>query len=367
MRMQGVIERYREFMPVTEKTCVISLNEGSTPLVQAHRLSEAIHSKLDIWLKYEGLNPTGSFKDRGMTMAITKAVEENFKAVMCASTGNTSASAAAYAARAGIKCAVLIPEGKIALGKLSQAMVHGAKVIQIRGNFDDALNLVRSITETNPIALVNSVNPYRIEGQKSGAFEIVDAFDGNAPDFHALPVGNAGNITAYWKGYKEYHAAGKTAALPTMLGFQAAGAAPIVLGHPVEKPETFATAIRIGNPASWKTAEAARDESGGVIDMVTDDEIRTAYKMMASLEGIFAEPASAASVAGLIKLASAGYFDDKEPRVGGKLRTVCILTGHGLKDPESAIKAAEEPVTVEAEEDAVLDAIGIGAPEPAHA
>ncbi len=362
MLMQPLIERYRDYLPVSDKTCVISLNEGSTPLVRAYNLSQAINPKLDIHLKYEGLNPTGSFKDRGMTMAITKAVEEGYKAVICASTGNTSASAAAYSARANITCAVLIPEGKIAMGKLSQAMIHGAKVIQVKGNFDDALNLVRSITEKEPIQLVNSVNPYRIEGQKTGAFEIVDDFEGWAPDFHALPVGNAGNITAYWKGYKEYRELGKVRNLPRMLGFQAAGSAPIVLGHPVEKPQTFATAIRIGNPASWKTAEAARDESGGVIGMVTDHEIRVAYQKVAAAEGVFCEPASAASIAGLIKLTENGYFDDFEPEHGDKLRVVCILTGHGLKDPDSAIKSAEEPVTVEAKEDAVLEAMGIHEP-----
>ena len=257
---------------------------------------------------------------------------------------------------------VLIPEGKIALGKLSQAMIHGAIVVQIKGNFDNALELVRKVTQDYPIALVNSINPYRIEGQKTGAFEIVDDFDGYAPDFHVLPVGNAGNITAYWKGYKEYREAGKSENLPKMLGFQAAGAAPIVLGQPVEKPSTFATAIRIGNPASWKTAEEARDESGGLIDMVTDDEIRAAYRMLASTEGIFAEPASAAGIAGLIKLSEAGYFDDKKPLIGEKLRVACILTGHGLKDPDSAIKAAEETITVEAEEEAVLEAIGMAEP-----
>lgn len=361
MLYRGLIERYREYLPVTPETCIITLNEGDTPLIPARRLSAAIHPKLEIWLKYEGLNPTGSFKDRGMTMAITKAVEDGFKAVMCASTGNTSASAAAYASRAGLTCAVLIPEGKIALGKLSQAMIHGAKVIQIKGNFDDALKLVRNVCDHHPIALVNSVNPYRIEGQKTGSFEIVDAFDGLAPDFHALPVGNAGNITAYWKGYKEYRAAGKMPNLPRMIGFQAAGAAPIVLGHPVEQPKTFATAIRIGNPASWATAVKARDESDGVIGMVTDDEIREAYKMLASMEGVFAEPASASSVAGLRKLADNGYFDGYEPFQGDRLRVVCILTGHGLKDPDSAIKAAEEPITIEAREDAVLEAIGLGA------
>jgi len=362
MLIQGVIERYREYLPVTEKTRVITLNEGSTPLVHAPTLSKAIHPRLDIYLKYEGLNPTGSFKDRGMTMAITKAVEDGFQGVMCASTGNTSASAAAFSARAGIKCIVLIPEGKIALGKLSQAMIHGARVIQIRGNFDQALEMVRTITSKYPIALVNSINPFRIEGQKTGAFEIVDDFGGVAPDFHALPVGNAGNITAYWKGYKEYHAAGKCKNLPKMVGFQAAGSAPIVLGHPVTEPHTFATAIRIGNPASWKTAEEARDESGGVIGMVTDHEIGEAYKMLASLEGVFAEPASAASVAGLIKLSQNGYFDNAEGIHGDRLRAVCILTGHGLKDPDSAIKRAEETVTVDATEEAVMDAIGLDTP-----
>lgn len=366
MASLGVIERYREYLPVTESTRVISLNEGDTPLVPAPKLAAAIHPKLDLWLKYEGLNPTGSFKDRGMTMAVTKAVEEGFTAVMCASTGNTSASAAAFSARAGIQCVVLIPEGKIALGKLSQAMIHGALVVQVRGNFDDALRLVRTITENHPIALVNSINPYRIQGQKSGAFEIVDVL-GAAPDLHVLPVGNAGNITAYWMGYKEYHAAGKMPHLPRMIGFQAAGSAPIVHGHPIEKPETFATAIRIGNPASWKTAEAARDESGGLIDMVTDDEIRQAYKLLGALEGVFAEPASAAGVAGLLKLSKTDFFDAVEPRQGGRIRAVSILTGHGLKDPDSAIKAAAEPVTVDAVEDAVLEAMDQHCPAPALA
>ena len=362
MMRQGVIQRYRKYLPVSEKTCVISLNEGSTPMIAAYALSNAIHPRIELYLKYEGLNPTGSFKDRGMTMAITKALEDGFKVVTCASTGNTSASAAAYSARAGIKCVVLIPEGKIALGKLSQAMIHGAKVIQIKGNFDEALNLVREISRRYPIALVNSVNPYRIEGQKTGAFEIVDDFQGIAPDCQAMPVGNAGNITAYWKGYKEYKAAGKVENLPRMLGFQAAGSAPIVLGHVVENPQTFATAIRIGNPASWKFAEAARDESGGVIGMVTDHQIKEAYQLMARTEGVFAEPASAASVAGVIKLASSGYFDDMQPITGDRIRIVCILTGHGLKDPDNAIKVAEEPMTVEPQEDAVLEAIGFVEP-----
>jgi len=362
MLNRGVIERYRAHMPVRATTRIITLNEGSTPLIPAPGLAKAIHPRLEILLKYEGLNPTGSFKDRGMTMAITKAVEDGFQGVICASTGNTSASAAAYAARAGIKCIVLIPEGKIALGKLSQAMIHGARVVQIKGNFDNALQLVRSIASAHAIALVNSVNPFRIEGQKSGAFEIVDDLDGYAPDCHALPVGNAGNISAYWKGYKEYFAAGKAKNRPKMLGFQAAGAAPIVLGKPVEDPQTFATAIRIGNPASWKTAVEARDESGGVIGTVTDHQIREAYKMLAATEGVFAEPASAASIAGLIKLAQNGYFDAMKPIVGDRIRVACVLTGHGLKDPDSAIKAAAETVTVEPTEEAVLEAIGIGEP-----
>nr|AUN37009.1 threonine synthase [uncultured bacterium] len=362
MRNVGLIERYRKYLPVTPSTRVITLCEGNTPLVPAENLSKAIHPRLEIHLKYEGLNPTGSFKDRGMTMAITKAVEEGFKAVMCASTGNTSASAAAYAARAGIRCAVLIPEGKIALGKLSQAMIHGAKVVQIRGNFDDALKLVMDICKEHPIALVNSVNPYRLQGQKTGAFEVIDDFDGIAPDFHSLPVGNAGNISAYWMGYKEYQKEGKCAALPRMLGFQASGAAPIVLGHPVENPQTYATAIRIGNPASWKLAEAARDESEGLIGMVTDRQIKEAYKLLAASEGIFCEPASAASIAGLIKLAKNGYFDDKEPQFGSRLRVVCVLTGHGLKDPDNAIAAAEEPMTVDPVEEEILRAVNLAEP-----
>lgn len=346
----GVIERYREYLPVTDKTPVITLLEGSTPLIRADRLAAQIAPNLQIYLKYEGLNPTGSFKDRGMTMAISKAVEEGSQAVMCASTGNTSASAAAYSARAGLKCIVLIPKGNIALGKLSQAMIHGAQVIQIEGNFDDALSLVVEMTDKYPITLVNSLNPYRIEGQKSGAFEICDVL-GGPPDFHAIPVGNAGNITAYWKGYKEYFAYHKIKRLPKMIGFQAAGSAPIVLGHRVENPETVATAIRIGNPASWKQAESARDESGGLIDMVTDEEILEAYQMLASLEGIFCEPASAASVAGVRKKAAQGYF--KDPAT-----VVCVLTGHGLKDPDRAIKMATQPVTLPADMNALLKLLG---------
>jgi threonine synthase len=359
MSRTGIIERYWDYLPVDEKTQVVSLNEGSTPLIHAYNLEKQIHPNLEIHLKFEGLNPTGSFKDRGMTMAVTKAKSEGHEVVMCASTGNTSASAAAYAVRAGMKCAVLIPEGKIAMGKLSQAMMHGAKVIQIQGNFDDALKLVRSICDDHPIALVNSVNPFRLQGQKTGAFEIVDDFGGVAPDCHVLPVGNAGNISAYWMGYNEYNGKGKSANLPKMLGFQAAGAAPIVLGKPVEDPQTIATAIRIGNPASWKLAEAARDESGGAIGMVTDHQIKAAYSMLAAVEGVFCEPASAASVAGLIKLSENGYFDNFEPHQGDKIRVVCVLTGHGLKDPDIAIKMGSEPVTVDATEDAILGAINL--------
>jgi threonine synthase len=346
---QGLINEYREYLPVTEKTPVVTLNEGNTPLILSERLSEKIG--LNVYLKYEGLNPTGSFKDRGMTMAISKAKEEGANVVMCASTGNTSASAAAYAARCGMKCAVLIPEGKIALGKLSQAMIHGAQVIQIRGNFDEALNFVKEITENYPVTLVNSLNPFRIEGQKTGAFEVCDALK-EAPDFHAIPVGNAGNITAYWKGYNEYFDKGISKQKPKMLGFQAAGSAPIVMGHVIENPETIATAIRIGNPASWKQAEAARDQSGGVIDMVTDEEILDSYKLLAS-EGVFCEPASAASVAGLLKYSEQNYFNNDKGKT-----VVCTLTGHGLKDPDQAIAQVSKPVTVDANLKAVLNEIG---------
>lgn len=349
----GIIEKYKKFLPVTGKTPIITLNEGNTPLIYACHISSLIGKGVEVYLKYEGLNPSGSFKDRGMTLAISKAVEEGSKAVMCASTGNTSASAAAYSARAGIKSIVLIPEGAIALGKLSQAMIHGAKVIAIKGNFDDALTLVREITAKYPITLVNSINPYRIEGQKTGAFEICDAL-GDAPEFHAIPVGNAGNITAYWKGYKEYKTAGISTRLPKMLGFQAEGAAPIVLGHPVKEPKTIATAIKIGNPASWKQAEAARDESGGLIDAVSDDEILAAYKLLAAKEGVFVEPASAASVAGILKLAKKDYF-----KGASKIRIVCILTGHGLKDPDRAISSVQKPVVLEPKIEAVLKEMGL--------
>ncbi len=348
---RGVIERYRALLPVSDTTPVVTLYEGNTPLIPLPRLAAAISPMLTLYAKYEGLNPTGSFKDRGMTLAVTKALEAGQQTVMCASTGNTSAAAAAYAARAGLGCYVLIPEGKIALGKLSQALIHGAQVLAIAGNFDEALCLVREICAAYPIALVNSVNPVRIEGQKTAAFEVVDDL-GDAPDFHALPVGNAGNITAYWKGYREYNALGKTTHLPRMLGFQAAGAAPIVTGIPVPYPDTVATAIRIGNPASWQAAVAARDESGGLIDSVTDAEILQAYAMLPALEGLFAEPACAAPIAGLRKLAALGYFT--APCTG-----VLTLTGHGLKDPDTAVQqAARPPVAIPASREAVLRAIG---------
>ncbi len=334
MRYLGLIEKYRKYLPVSEKTPVISLCEGNTPLIKADNFAKAIGLNANIYLKYEGLNPTGSFKDRGMTMAVTKAVEDGSNAIICASTGNTSASAAAYAAKAKIKCYVLIPDGHIAMGKLSQAMMYGAKVIAINGNFDEALEAVREISSKYPITLVNSVNPYRIEGQKTGAFEIVDALE-DAPDYHFIPVGNAGNITAYWKGYKEYFNDKKCSKLPKMMGIQAAGAAPIVLGHKVENPETIATAIRIGNPASWKYAEAARDESKGTIDMVSDEEILDAYRLLARSEGIFAEPGSIASVAGLIKL---------KDQIKENSNIVCILTGNGLKDPTTAIEHSKATV-----------------------
>lgn len=327
---QGLINKYRQYLPVTDKTPVITLNEGNTPLIKADNLAKKIGLEAEIYLKFDGANPTGSFKDRGMTMAVSKAAEEGANAIICASTGNTSAAAAAYGAKAGMRTFVLIPDGYIALGKLSQAMMYGAEIIAIQGNFDQALEVVREVSEKYPVTLVNSVNPYRIEGQKTGAFEIAEAL-GDAPDYHFIPVGNAGNITAYWKGYKEFHALGKITKLPKMMGFEATGSAAIVRGERILKPETIATAIRIGNPASWKQAEAARDESKGKIDCVTDEEIIAAYKLLASNEGILAEPASAASVAGLIKAHKAGLVE-----AGSKI--VCILTGNGLKDPDSAIK-----------------------------
>ncbi|MCX6512104.1 MAG: threonine synthase [Actinobacteria bacterium] len=342
---RGLIEEYRELLPVSAATPVITLQEGNTPLLPAPRLSARVGA--EIYLKIEGANPTGSFKDRGMTMAISKAAEEGAQAVVCASTGNTSASAAAYAARAGMACVVLIPDGFIALGKLAQALIHGAKVLQIRGNFDQALEIVRELPNRMPIAVVNSVNPFRIEGQKTGAFEICDVL-GDAPDMHCIPVGNAGNITAYWKGYLEYKELGRSTKTPQMLGFQAAGAAPIVLGHPVERPETIATAIRIGKPASWEPAVAAAKDSGGSIKAVTDEEILEAYRFLAQEESVFCEPASAASVAGLIK-----YGVPKGSRV------VCMLTGHGLKDPDRAIGEIEVPTVIEPDLEAILATITV--------
>ncbi len=350
MFWRGIIEAYREFLPVTEKTPIVTLCEGNTPLIFSPRLAAAIGAPVNLYLKYEGGNPTGSFKDRGMTLAISKAKEEGATAVICASTGNTSASAAAYSARAGIKAYVLIPEGKIALGKLAQAIIHQATVIQVTGNFDEALTLVKTVAEKYPVTLVNSINPYRLEGQKTAAFEICDQM-GAAPDYHFLPVGNAGNITAYWKGYREYHKKGKSLSLPKMVGFQAEGAAPIVLGHIVEKPKTVATAIRIGNPASWKGALAAVTESGGKIDSVSDEEITEAYRMIAGSEGIFCEPASAASVAGVIKMNQAGYFRNGET-------VVATLTGHGLKDADFSMRISVSPLTVQANLDEVIKILG---------
>jgi len=335
---KGIIHHYREYLPVNENTPIITLYEGNTPLVHAQNLAREIGFKGEIFLKYEGLNPTGSFKDRGMTLAISKAVEAGKKAVICASTGNTSASAAAYAAKAGLKAYVLLPKGAVALGKLSQAVIYGAQVIAIQGTFDDALEIVRKLGEILPVEVVNSVNPYRIEGQKTGAFEVCDAL-GFAPDYHFIPVGNAGNITAYWKGYKEYYQRGKIEKLPKMMGWQAEGAAPIVKGYPIKNPQTIATAIKIGNPYSWQSALQAARESGGLIDAVSDDEILYAYKLVASKEGIFCEPASAASVAGLIKLCREGFFK------GGEV-VVCTLTGNGLKDPDTAMKVCQQPISL---------------------
>ena len=348
MRYQGLLQTYKSYLPVTEKTPLLTLQEGNTPLVRAENLSNELD--LDIYFKYEGLNPTGSFKDRGMVMAVAKAMEEGSRTIMCASTGNTSAAAAAYAARGGLNCIVLIPNNNIALGKLAQAIIYGAKVIAIEGNFDRALEIVREITAKHPITLVNSVNPYRIEGQKTAAFEVCDQL-GKAPDYLAIPVGNAGNISAYWKGFKEYHSLGKANKLPVMIGFEAEGAMAIVKGEPIAEPETVATAIRIGNPASWKTAVQAAEESKGQINYVTDDEILHAYRTIAAREGIFAEPASAASIAGVMKLKKQGYF------AGGET-VVCVLTGHGLKDPNIAIKTVDaEPLVVKDSEEAVMEAI----------
>ena len=336
MYYKGLVDKYRKYLPVSDSTQIITLNEGNTPLIKADNLAKKIGLECDLYLKFEGCNPTGSFKDRGMTMAVTKAKESNSSAIICASTGNTSASAAAYGAKAGLKTYVLIPDGYIALGKLSQAMIYGAEIIAIQGNFDKALECVRAISDTHPITLVNSVNPYRIEGQKTGAFEVCDAL-GKAPDYHFIPVGNAGNITAYWKGYKEYYANGIIKNLPKMMGFEAEGSAAIVRGERIMNPETLATAIRIGNPASWKQAEAARDESGGKIGCVSDEKIVEAYKLLASTEGVLCEPASAASVAGLIQV-----YKDNQVKPDSTI--VCVLTGNGLKDPDNAIKYSNSDV-----------------------
>lgn len=352
---KGLIDRYRDRLPVGDDCPVVTLNEGNTPLVEAPTLADRLRvAGARVFLKFDGANPTGSFKDRGMTMAISKAAEAGKRCVICASTGNTSASAAAYARRAGMQCVVLIPEGNIALGKLSQALIHKATVLAVQGNFDEALELVKEIARTRSVEIVNSLNPFRLQGQKTGAFEVVEHL-GDAPTHHCIPVGNAGNITSYWMGYREYREDGLATRLPKMLGFQAAGAAPIVLGRPVKNPETIATAIRIGNPVSWKKAVEARDESGGRIDAVDDEEILAAYRLIAAEVGLLCEPASAASVAGLLKLADAGYFSSEaaaEPPT-----VVCVLTGHGLKDPNCAIKNSAPPVVVPARIEALLEHI----------
>ncbi|MCZ7585632.1 MAG: threonine synthase [Deltaproteobacteria bacterium] len=350
MPWPGVVRAFFDRLPIENDRNVVTLLEGNTPLVETPAVAARVGTGVRVFCKLEGLNPTGSFKDRGMTAAVSAAKEEGSTAVICASTGNTSASAAAYAAKAGMRCYVLIPDGKIALGKLSQAMMHGATVLQVEGNFDDALRLVVDISGTHPVTLVNSVNPNRIQGQKTAAFEVCEDL-GRAPDYHFLPVGNAGNITAYWLGYTEWREEGRIQNAPRMMGFQAAGAAPIVRGYPVENPETIATAIRIGCPASWKSAEAARDESGGTIGMVSDDELVEAYRYLAAKEGIFCEPASAAGVAGLFKTAPS--LDWKEGDT-----VVCTLTGHGLKDPDRAIAVSPQPAKVSAEMSAVLAAMG---------
>jgi len=348
----GVIRRYAEHLPVTDATPVVTLLEGNTPLIPASNFVAAIGGSFHLYLKYEAMNPTCSFKDRGMTMAVSKAAERGAQVVICASTGNTSASAAAYAARAKMKCVVLLPHGKIALGKLAQALMYGATTISIEGNFDDALRIVRELGETGKVEVVNSVNPVRIEGQKTAAFEICDQL-GRAPDFHFLPVGNAGNITAYWRGYREYAASGKVDSTPRMFGWQAAGAAPIVDGAPVAEPNTVATAIRIGNPASWQGATDALRESNGHIGKVTDEEILAAYKLIARTEGIFVEPACAAPLAGLIRCVREGRIPE------GSVLTA-TMTGHGLKDPDNAIKTAGfEPVLVSADKEAVMRVIGL--------
>ncbi len=343
---RGIIEEFRKFLPVTDQTPVVTLCEGNTPLIQANRLAKRICPHVDLYLKFEGANPTGSFKDRGMTLAVSKALEKRARAVMCASTGNTSASAAAYGGRAGMPVYVLVPAGKVALGKLAQAMAHGAIVIQVEGNFDQALSIVKDLCANEEFELVNSLNPFRLEGQKTAAMEVCDQLS-RAPSFHFLPVGNAGNISAYWKGYKEYHAAGQIAQAPKMMGFQAQGAAPIVRGAVIERPQTVATAIRIGNPASWKLALQAVKESAGAIQMVTDKEILGAYQALAKEEGVFCEPASAASVAGLTKCSQAGLLPEGTT-------VVCTLTGHGLKDPDIAVEISPKTLTVKATREDVL-------------
>jgi threonine synthase len=346
----GVLFRYKDYLPITPKTPLFTLGEGDTPLVRCQQLEKEL-AVGELYFKLEGCNPTGSFKDRGMVVAVAKALEEGSKALMCASTGNTSASAAAYAAGCGVKSIIIIPKGKIALGKMAQAIIYKAKIVAIDGNFDQALKIVLALTEKHPVTLVNSLNPNRIEGQKTAAFEVVDVL-GEAPDYLFIPVGNAGNITAYWKGFEQYYEVGKSKVKPKMMGFQAEGAAPIVRGHVVEKPETVASAIRIGNPASWKRAEAARDESGGIIDMVSDEEILAAQRMLATKAGVFGEPASAASLAGLVKLRQQG-------RDFSKNRIVCIVTGTGLKDTETAVKGAEPFLELPAELAAVEKALGL--------
>ncbi len=347
----GVLFRYRDFLPVTSKTPLFSLGEGDTPLVRCGQLEKELTIG-ELYLKLEGCQPTGSFKDRGMVVAVAKALEAGSQAIMCASTGNTSASAAAYAAYSGVDSIIIVPKGKIALGKMAQAIVYRAKIVAIDGNFDQALTIVRALTEKHPVTLVNSLNPNRIEGQKTAAFEIIDVL-GEAPDYLFIPVGNAGNITAYWKGFVEYHQAGKASIRPKMMGFQAEGAAPIVRGHVIQEPETVASAIRIGNPASWQRAEAARDESGGVIDMVSDDEILAAQRLMATRSGVFGEPASAASLAGLVKLRRQG-MDFSQSRV------VCVVTGTGLKDTETAVRGTEPFLELPADLATVEQALGLG-------
>jgi threonine synthase len=358
---RGLIDKWKRYLPVSAKTPIITLHEGNTDLVPAPRLAAQIDAggaKVRVWLKVEGQNPTGSFKDRGMTLAVSKAAEDGAKAVLCASTGNTSASAAAYAVRAGMRCVVLLPKGAIALGKLAQALVTGATALAVEGNFDDALRMAREAADKLPLFLVNSVNPYRLQGQKTGAFEVIEQL-GKAPDFHSIPVGNAGNISAYWMGYKEAVKHGMSRSKPHMLGFQAAGSAPLVLGRVVPNPKTIATAIKIGNPASWQLAEAAVSESDGSINKVTDGEIVKAYLKLTRQEGVFCEPASAASVAGVLKLSQQGYFR-KQARLSGKhsFDIVCVLTGHGLKDPDRAIALSKPPKVIAPTLSALAKAVG---------